>query len=303
MKGKLLVLAGALALGIAASPAAAHDPIPVEYTTADGVKIKGSYWTPIGRVETAPVAILLHMYQSDRDAWVPQIVALEYAGFAIMTIDLRGHGKSVEPAEMNLAERASRRDPSLFGAMHHDVDGAYEWLRKRKEADLSRVALVGASVGCSVALDYARRDKSVDVVAMLSPGTNYMGVDSVAHVKEYGDRPMLILAPESEGASNVEPLLAAAKAAGVAPESALFPGEDLHGTKMYGKIEGVDERVAAFLKAAVAPQPGPKVYAAIAGDVYFTEGAVDLSKFKPDVVRVFSNAAEAEKRGLKPAGE
>ena len=71
-----------------------HDSIRVEFTTSDGIAIVGDYWTPLDMSKPAPAVILLHMYKSDRSAWLPLVLALEEAGFAIMTIDLRGHGES-----------------------------------------------------------------------------------------------------------------------------------------------------------------------------------------------------------------
>ena len=39
--------------------------------------------------------------------------------------------------------------------------GAYDWLAQQPKVDRARFALVGASVGCSVALQYAAKDRSV----------------------------------------------------------------------------------------------------------------------------------------------
>ncbi len=285
------------------SSAHAHQPIRVEYTTTDGVEIVGDYWTPIRTKDAAPVVILLHMYQSNRQAWRPQIVALEYAGFAIMSIDLRGHGDSVKPTSMNLKERVESRDTELFQAMHRDVAGAYQWLAERPEADLSRIALIGASVGCSVAIDYAQRDKSVDVAAVLSPGTKYLGIDSIAHIKRYGSRPLLILTSEQERGRGAATLYDLATESGVLIEQAVFSQTGIHGTRMYGKVDGIDKRIAAFLKEHVSAMPGEKVFAAIDGDEFFPEGHAAIKKIKPSALRIFSSAEEATKRGLRPAGK
>lgn len=291
-----------LAVVCVGSVAIAHEPIRVTYTTSDGVEIVGDYWTPIDMKKPAPAVILLHMYTSQRTAWHPQVVALEYAGFAIMSIDLRGHGDSTGPAAMNLTQRVLDRDATLFNAMNLDVAGAYDWLAKRKEVDLSRIVIIGASVGCSVALDYARRDKSVDAVALLSPGTNYLGVDSLAHIKEYGRRPMLMLTSEEERSRGCDSLHEAAKDAGASVEFAALPNTEIHGTKMYGKVARVDKRIAAFLKKHVGPAGSDKVYASLSGHLFYPEGDPRIDDLSPQTVRIFSSAAEAVSRGLKDAG-
>lgn len=296
-----------LAVGLVstfAQAAAAHDPIRVEYTTTDGVKIVGDFWTPIKTTKTgAPLVILLHMYRSDRTAWHPQIVALEYAGFAIMSIDLRGHGESIEPAAMNLAARVQSRDATLFNAMHKDVAGAYEWVRSRSDVDLSRIAIIGASVGCSVALDYAQRDLSVDTVALLSPGTTYLGVDSMAHIKDFGPRHVLLITSEEERARGFDELVSAAKSGGAHVEEKILAGSKIHGTRMYGKVNGIEERIAKFLETHVSEMQGEHVYGTTVSDAYFTQKQIAVMRFKPGVLRTYSSAAEAEQRGLKGRGK
>ncbi len=252
-------LASLLAVWFVVPTALAHEPIRAEFTSEDGVKLVGEYWTPIVNRENAPAIILLHMYGSDRTAWDrPIIVPLEYAGFAIMRIDLRGHGESTEPEEMNLAKRVADRDADLFGAMYKDVAAAIKWLEGRKEVDRSRIVLAGASVGCSVALDYAQRDKSIKAVALLSPGAKYLGLDSVAHVKEYGARPLMMLTSEQErGRVGFDTLVEEAEKAEVQVTSEIFDQEGIHGTNMFGKVEGVEDKIANFLKKHVTAVEGP----------------------------------------------
>lgn len=275
--------------------ALAHDPIRAQFTTADGVAIVGDYWTPIEMGKPAPVVILLHMYNSDREAWTPLIPALEEAGLAILAIDLRGHGASLQPEERKLAQKVKQRDPDLFRNMYKDVLGAYEWLRRRSEVDLSRIALVGASVGCSVALDYAGRDKSVDVLVLMTPGKDYLGLDSMKHIKDYGDRPMLMLTSEEEkdkGASALAELAARS-------QLKVYTETGIHGTQMFGKVADVNKDIGEFLKTAVGPASDELVYASVNGEVYHAAGSHTLKQIKPENLRVFSSAAEAEQRGLR----
>ena len=242
----------AAVVAIVASPAFAHEPIPVKYTTEDGVQIVGDYWTPIRSRENAPAIILLHMYKSDRTAWSrDMIIALEYAGFAILRIDMRGHGESTKPEDMSLEQKVQSRDAELFNAMHKDVAGAMKWLAGRKEVDTSKVVLAGASVGCSVALDYAQRDKSIKAVALMSPGSNYLGIDSIAHIKKYGQRPLLMLTSQEERGRGFDQLSEEAKSSGVKLEAEVFDQSGIHGTGMFGKVEKVENKIADFLKKQV----------------------------------------------------
>ena len=275
----------------------AHEPYRVEFTTSDGVVIIGDYWTPIDMTKRAPAVILLHMYRSDRSAFRPLVPALEEAGFAVLTIDMRGHGESVMPEDRQLEKRVRDRDPVLFRSMNRDVFGAYRWLQHRPEVDLSRVAVVGASVGCSVALDYASRDKSVDVVVLMTPGKDYLGLDSIKHIQKYGDRPMLMLTSEEERSEGADALVPLAPKA----EVKTYDKTGIHGTRMFGQVAGVEKLIAEFLEKHVGQSSGERVYASVRGEVYHLPDSIEVKKIKDINRRLFSSAAEAEQRGLRPS--
>ena len=286
-----------LAAGVLGCSAAAqgHEPARIKYTTSDGVTIVGDYWTPIDMDHKAPVVILLHMYRSNRHAFEPLVPALEQAGFAILTIDLRGHGESIEPESRMLPKKVRDRDAALFRAMYRDVAGAYNWLQQRPEVDLSRLAIVGASVGCSAALDYAGRDRSVDVLALMTPGKDYLGLDSTAHIKKYLQRPVLMLSSEEERSAGTD--LLASLAPGT--EVQIYTQTDIHGTDMFGKVKGVEQRVADFLKSHVGGASTEVVHASVKSNVYHQSGSRVALQIKKDNLRIFSSAAEARSRGLR----
>lgn len=296
MPKQVYLLVFALA-GSALPPADAHEPIGVEYTTADGVVIVGDYWTPIDMSKKAPAVILLHMYRSDRSAWLPLVPDLEKAGFAILTIDLRGHGQSTKPEDRELKKRVGARDPDVFQAMHGDVSGAYRWLQQRPEVDLSRLAIVGASVGCSVAIDYAGRDKSVDVTVLMTPGKNYLGLDSMAHIKRYGQRPVLMLASEEERSGGTDALAKLADDALVK----IYDQSGIHGTRMFGKVSGVAQFIAKYLAEHVGPPSQEVVYAGLSGTVYFLPDSAQAGRLSLGNRRIFSSPGEARQRGLRPS--
>ena len=234
---------------ILSATALGHDPIRIETKTSDGVEIVGDYWTPIRGASNAPAVIMLHMYRSDRNAWGrDMIIALEMAGFAIARVDLRGHGESLGTPEMKLAERVANRDATLFNSMTKDVEAVVKWLAARPEVDSSRLVLLGASVGCSVALDYAQGKNGVRGVALLSPGTQYLGIDSLEDVAHYGSRPLLMFTSKEEQGRGFNDLASAAEKAGARLQTRVFEESGIHGTRMLGKVEGAEELIATFLK-------------------------------------------------------
>jgi len=275
---------------------------PVEFTTNDGFVIAADFVEPMANKETkAPIAVLLHMYKSDRSTYTPLIGPLNKAGFAILAIDMRGHGHSVGPPEKQLAQRVERRDHKLFREMYKDVEAGYLWLRQQGRVDLSRLVIVGASVGCSVAMDYASRDPSVDAIVCMTAGTAYLGIDSLTHVAKLGQRPLLLLASEEErSASDQLAKLARQATVKIFPEKKALGPMGLHGTRMFGKANGVEKMIVDFLVDSVGEPSSQCVVASVKGKVYYEPGSSQASRLSQDNLRWFSSSAEADARGYRP---
>lgn len=294
-----------VALAVATLPISARalEPKPAAFKTKDDVEITGDYYPPAGQTPS-PVVVLLHMYRSNRTAWKPLVPQLHEAGFAVLAIDLRGHGDSVKPRAQRLVTRAMDRDPILFNAMHNDVYGAYDFLTRQPGCDMSRLALVGASVGGSVAVDYARQDRSVDVVVWMSPGEAYLGVDSRAHAKElakHGKRQILLMAAPGERRdcdilSEIHP-----DATVHITEPGRKDGDKVHGTNMFGQVKDVECRIVKFLVAHIGDPPTKPVAGDLNGETFWPVGSDGDKKLDPQTRRVFSSADEAKSRGYKPS--
>lgn len=124
-------------IAAALSTTAAHaQSVPVEYD-ANGVAIVAEFHPPSSG--PGPMAILLHDMGSNRNAWTELIQPLQREGFAVLNIDLRGHGDSPGPEDKGLVERAARGDRRLLSSMFRDVAGAFEWLGTRDDVDMSRL--------------------------------------------------------------------------------------------------------------------------------------------------------------------
>lgn len=291
-------LVGLLTLAFLLAAERAEAAQVVRFTTSDDIEIVADYYAPREAEHPAPIAILLHMYRSDRSAFEPLAVALNKAGYAVLAIDLRGHGESGGAGAKELAKRAAERDATLFRAMYKDVAAAHAWLNAQDGIDRARVAIVGASVGCSVALDYGFRDRSVDVVVCLTPGDNYLGLDSTRPIHAFKTRAVLLLATEDERS-------ATDKLAALNPKintEIVGPGQ-VHGTHMFGKIDGVIERIVRFIDEGIGGRTDGVVVACLGGRAYFasveqieTAGRCDAASR-----RWYSSAQEAQTRGLKPA--
>jgi pyridoxine 5-phosphate synthase len=156
---------GALAVVLVAvllsgSPAAAAGR-PVTLSSSDGVTIAGEYFESSAR--PSPAVLLVHMLSRNKGEWGTLPDRLRDAGITALTIDLRGHGQS----------SGSAQD---LQAMVQDVRAAAQWLVTRPNVRGDAMAIVGASLGASLALLAAVDVPQARALALLSPSLDYRGL-------------------------------------------------------------------------------------------------------------------------------
>jgi pimeloyl-ACP methyl ester carboxylesterase len=115
------------------APAPAQD---VGLRTPDGVCLAATYWP--GARGDAPGIVMLHGYGASRRAIRGNAIWLAQQGFAVLAVDLRGHGQSDAAAH-------------TFGLTEsRDARVAFDWL-KEKQID-APVGVIGISLGGAAAL-------------------------------------------------------------------------------------------------------------------------------------------------------
>jgi pimeloyl-ACP methyl ester carboxylesterase len=249
-----LRLPPALLLLAALSPAAPAPASPmasvVKFKTADGMTLEADWYAGD---EGMPGVVGLHQYPSDRTSWKP-LAEKRPAGWHFLAVDLRGYGGSKTQDGKDLSDRVKKRDPELFKAMWQDALAAVKHLRDEAKCDPKRIGLVGASVGCSIAMDATvRRGQDVAAVCCLTPGTDYLGVPTMDHLKTWKEQPLLLLSAEDEAEGGAKPI-AAALSRKPEVELRIVPGEKIHGTNMFGKAAGIEDRITAWLEAVLGRQ-------------------------------------------------
>jgi len=177
--------------------AAEAQPVEVSFVTSDSVTIHGTYY-PVGN-SPAPAVVLLHMLGKSRRDWSVFAESAAWSGFAVLAIDLRGHGQSTAMKSGSLSVKTM--SPADFSAMTKDVEASVEWLRNRRDVDSGAIALVGASIGANVALTYGAGDTAIRAVVLLSPGEVYRGFALQPALREYVPRRLLAIAAEDDNYS------------------------------------------------------------------------------------------------------
>ncbi|MCD6459383.1 alpha/beta hydrolase [bacterium] len=206
-------------------------PMPhhITFDTSDAVTIYANYYQPD---KPAPVLILLHMYGRTKETWKPAIPYWHNKGFAIVNIDIRGHGDSIKQGNKTIRYSYPKKpEDNLFLQAWKDVQAAIGYLEKykSKRCRTDKIILVGASIGCSIALHCGTKLKNIKGAVLMSPGLNYLGVNSLEHITKFYPKPLLFVSDEKE-LSACERLI---NAGGYSTEDLLFFPQAGHGTLMF----------------------------------------------------------------------
>ena len=230
----------------------------VTFVTEDKVTIAGTLYPALRKKgydpkEKIPAVILIHMLRRDRTDWKTFAERLQGSdGFTVLSIDIRGHGESIsregatEPLSWKTMTDKSFNDAVL------DVKAAVKFLQQYKELATDKVAIVGASIGGNIALNYAVDDKNVKTLILLSPGLEYHGVKTEGAIKKWGKRPAMIVASADDKYSLESSRKLLGKEPNVINETQIKLLEYKnagHGTNMFGKEEpDLTEEICKWLK-------------------------------------------------------
>lgn len=261
------------------------------FAAADGYWIHADYYPPTSEYEPAPMVMLLHDWGTDRSGWSPLIFPLREAGFAVLVLDLRGHGES---GDSETKARAREQDPSLATEMYLDLRGAYDWLASQPHVDRARFALVGAGTGADLALRYAVEDRSVDMVVCLSPRRDSSGFDPAGDLGQLRGRHLLLLAG-SRGRADCQALAARADAARVR-----VLDTDAAGTALLTAPDVRREIVRALVRGVGEPSQHV-VCGSINSHIFHTPDSGWVRRIHATNLRYYSSAEEARARGLRPS--
>ena len=142
----------------AASPRAPA-PRPVELTTSDGTRIKGSYFAAAGQ---GPAVLLFHQSNRTRASWDAVGLRLAAAGIHTLTIDSRGHGES-----------GGTNGGRGSGTWASDLETAFQFLVSQAGVERELIGIGGAgALGVDNSVETARRHPAeVKSLALLSGET------------------------------------------------------------------------------------------------------------------------------------
>jgi alpha-beta hydrolase superfamily lysophospholipase len=151
--------------------------------------------------------------------------------YAVLSIDLRGHGESTTSQNGNTISFQSFT-PDDFNKMVLDVKAAKQFLITQKNINLSNIAIVGASIGANVALNYAASDPSIKAVVLLSPGLDYKGVTTSNTIKQYKG-PIYIMTAGKDPIAGNDPQTLCNEIKNCGNRLKVYQDSNSHGTDMF----------------------------------------------------------------------
>ncbi len=175
-----LAILGALLLGVLLAAPVEAAGSPVRFVSTDGTTLAGEFFEAANR--PSPGVVLVHMLSRHKGDWRGLPDRIRDSGITALTIDLRGHGGSSGSAA-DLKE------------MIQDVRAAVRWLASRGNVRPDAIAIVGASLGASLALLAAAELPQVRAIGLLSPSLDYRGLRTdTGLVKRLGSRSLWLAA-------------------------------------------------------------------------------------------------------------
>lgn len=125
----------------------------VSLPTANGKRLFG-WFIPVADV--APALVVMHGWGGNAAMMLPLAAPLHAAGYGLLLVDARCHGRSDGDSFASLPRFAE------------DIEAALDWLAGQPEVDPGRLGVVGHSVGAGAALLAASRQPAVRAVVSLA---------------------------------------------------------------------------------------------------------------------------------------
>lgn len=172
----------------------------IQVQTKDSRIIKATLsYVKIDGMQKYPTVVLLHSLGYSSDSWGHLISDLNNAGYAVLAIDLRGHGKSVYDATFHqknwvyFTPKAYLKIPSDVIAMINETQ------KQSKKVDMNNMAIVGADLGANAAVLVSKDlKKKPKTLVLISPSTSFKGLYIPIALAEMGNIPVLTMASQKD---------------------------------------------------------------------------------------------------------
>ena len=184
----------------------------VFFTADDGAIINGTYYPALK--PRSHTIYLIHDIGQDRTIWNDYALELQWEGYNVLAIDLRGHGEST----LNLKSKDivydwTRMGPDDFLDIKKDMYAARRWVTENVKEDGTRTtdashmgAMIGIGRGGLYAFSQAAMmgPPSIMATVIISPLIDVPSLDVVQSYWDYGSiRPFMLAASEGDTVADI----------------------------------------------------------------------------------------------------
>ncbi|QDU66983.1 alpha/beta hydrolase [Engelhardtia mirabilis] len=166
---------------------------PVALRTSDKIALKGDFYAPREDDRRAPAVLLIHGAGSDRSTLTDMAEGLQRANFAVLTLDLRGHGESVAE-NLDWSDMDAEARKTLWAFATRDVDTAARWLSQHEGIHSTNLTVIGVGAGGALAVRHAAHDENVRCVGIVGLESELYGFDLTSDLRDVEGLPVMIVA-------------------------------------------------------------------------------------------------------------
>ncbi len=163
--------------------------------TNDGHLIHAYLTFPKTKMKGYPTIVMLHSLGSSSYYWIPLQEKLNIMGYAVLRIDLRGHGKSVYNKSFRQSSWRSYKD-SVFLKYPSDVIQTMDYVKNESnKVNFNNWAIIGSDIGANTAVIVADKySVKPKAIVLFAPSMTFKGLYIPVMLTELGTTPILAIA-------------------------------------------------------------------------------------------------------------
>ena len=195
---KLFTSLGIMLL-LSAPALAAKAPVHVECVVKDGSIINGDVYYPDIKKKKYSTILLLHSLGYNSTRWGGFAESLADAGYAVITVDFRGHGRSVYTSKLNRQSWINYKK-SVFQKYPDDVLSFLRTVKtEHPSVSFEEWGIVGADIGANTAVIVAEKATSKPkTVVLITPHEAHKGLFIPLSIVEMGPIPILTISSTTD---------------------------------------------------------------------------------------------------------
>lgn len=172
----------------------------VQIQTKDSRIIKATIsYNKVDGAKKYPTVVLLHSLGYSSEYWGDLIPNLNNAGYAVIAIDFRGHGKSIYDGNFHqktwpyFTIKTYQKFPNDVMAILNEAQ------KESKSISLNNLAIVGADIGANTAVLVAKQLKyKPKTLVLISPTTTFKGLYISIAMTQIGQIPILSMVSKKD---------------------------------------------------------------------------------------------------------